>query len=222
MQRQGIKRRFCGTYTEKPHSEIAMRKKPINKLLKIITKNSREAVFETWVQRYHAALYKHALWMSGSRELAQEATQEAFFQAWLSMDKLKDSDKALAWLLTILRRSVYREQRDVYRHQETQQYLAQLDTSTYVSDQYSLLDVYKCLAGLSAKLRDTFLLHYLHGFSYEEISTQLEIPIGTVMSRISRAREELQNQQSSERKNSSDRKNVIDLELIKRGVRHDG
>jgi len=188
----------------------------MHKLLNIITNRSKHAMFEEWVQRYHGALYKHALWMSGSRDLAQETTQEAFFQAWLSMDNLKEPEKALAWLLTILRRSVYREQRDQYRHQETQEYLARMDSGSSTADDNSLLDVYRSLAALSAKLRDTFLLHYLHGFSYEEISAQLEIPLGTVMSRISRAREELQKQ------HRADTKNVIDLEVIKRGVRHDG
>jgi len=193
-----------------------MRKKPIRKILKLLEKNSKPALFEQWVENYHAALYKHALWMLGSRDLAQESTQEAFFQAWLSMDSLKDPDSALAWLLTILRRVVYREQREQYRHQETQQYFSQLNASETVSDDYSLLHVYQSLASLSVKLRDTFLLYYLHGFSYEEISAQLEIPLGTVMSRIARAREELQKQ------HRNDSENVIDLELIKRGIRHDG
>jgi len=188
----------------------------MNNLLKFITKRSKRSLFDDWIRDYHAALYKHALWMLGSRELAQEVTQEAFFQAWLSIDNLKDHDKALPWLLTILRRSVYREQRFQYRNQETLQLMSQMDSEMASGDAYSMIEIYQLLAQLSPKLRDTFLLYHLHGFSYEEISAQLEIPLGTVMSRIARARDELQRIQRQATEN------IIDLKLIQRGNGNDG
>jgi RNA polymerase sigma-70 factor (ECF subfamily) len=132
------------------------------------------------------------------------------------MDTLKDEDKALPWLLTILRRTVYREQRCQYRNRETLETLKQLDLEAMQSDIVALLEIYNALEHLSPKLRDTFLLHHLHGFTYEEISAQLEIPTGTVMSRISRAREALQKQQSK------DSEKVIDFRHIKRGSQNDG
>ena len=185
------------------------------KFLKLIRKSTSSAKFDGWIHRYHGALYKHALWMVGSQDIAQEMVQEAFFQAWLSMDSLKDEDKALPWLLTILRRTVYREQRCQYRNQETLEALKQLDLEVTQSDAFTLMEIYNALEPLSPKLRDTFLLHHLHGFSYEEISAQLEIPTGTVMSRISRAREALQKQQNT------DSKNVIDFRKIRRGSEHE-
>ena len=131
-------------------------------------------------------------------------------------DALKDEDKALPWLLTILRRTVYREQRCQYRNQETLNTLKQLDLEETQSDAFTLLEIYDALEYLSPKLRDTFLLHHLHGLSYEEISAQLEIPTGTVMSRISRAREALQKQQNT------DSEKVIDFRSIKRGSSDEG
>ena len=166
----------------------------MSKLLKIFGKNNKSDIFDTWVKNYHGALYKHALWMTGSRESALDAVQETYFQAWLGIQTLKDKDKALPWLLTILRRSVYREQRIQYRHAETLAELQQLDRADSASDAIPLLQIYEAMEGLSATLRDTFLLHHLHGFSYEEIGAQLQIPKGTVMSRISRAREALAKQ----------------------------
>lgn len=148
----------------------------MNKLLKWFDKSSKSAKFDDWINRYHKALYKHALWMIGSRDIAQEMTQEAFFQAWLAVDSLKDEDKVLPWLLTILRRTVYREQRCQYRNAETLEELKQLDRATTQADAFTLLEVYNALENLSPKLRDAFLLYHLHGFSYEEIGAQLEIP----------------------------------------------
>lgn len=188
----------------------------MTKYLKFGRKPSKPTRFGDWIHRYHGALYKHALWMVGSHDIAQEMVQEAYFQAWLSMDALKEEDKALPWLLTILRRTVYREQRCQYRNQETLNTLKQQDLEDTQSDAFALLEIYDALEYLSPKLRDTFLLHHLHGFSYEEISAQLKIPTGTVMSRISRAREALQKQQNT------DSAKVIDFRSIKRGSSDEG
>jgi len=67
------------------------------------------------------------------------------------------------------------------------------------------------LDNVSMQHREVFLLFYLHGFSYEEISDQLKVPIGTVMSRLARARGALQKlEQSNELK-------VVKLHDAKRG-----
>jgi len=170
----------------------------MNNYLKFRRKTSKSAKFDQWINQHHAALYKHALWMVGNKDIAQDVTQETFFQAWLSLHALKDDQKALPWLLTILRRCVYREQRYQYRNAETLMELTLLDGEAIQPDSYSIVEIYSALETLTPKLRDTFLLHHLHGFSYEEISTQLEIPTGTVMSRIARAREALQKYQNLE------------------------
>lgn len=188
----------------------------MTKLLKWLHKSSKSVKFDDWISRYHGALFKHALWMMGSRDIAQEMTQEAFFQAWLCIDSLKDETKVLPWLLTILRRTVYREQRCQYRNAETLQELKRLDLEATQPDAFTLLEVYHALENLSPKLRDAFLLYHLHGFSYEEIGAQLEIPTGTVMSRISRARDALQKLQST------DSEKVIDFKRVKRGTINEG
>ena len=182
----------------------------MSKILNWLNNSSKSSKFDDWISQYHGALYKHALWMVGSRDVAQEMTQEAFFQAWQSIDSLKDEDKVLPWLLTILRRTVYREQRCQYRNAETQEELKKLDTETVQADAFTLLDIYNTLENLSPKLRDAFLLYHLHGYSYEEVGVLLEIPTGTVMSRISRAREALQKQT-----NCTNDEKVIRLKQVK-------
>jgi RNA polymerase sigma factor (sigma-70 family) len=181
-----------------------------------LKKKLNQKQFAEWISCYHGTLYKHAFWMTGNQDLAMDMVQEAFFQAWLSMESLQDSSKALPWLLTILRRTIYREQRYSYRHAETVAQLNQMDTRVTQTDAYPLLEIYSTLESLSPNQREVFLLHHLHGFSYEEISSQLEIPLGTVMSRLSRARDTLQKQQQV------DEGKVIQLSKVKQGLGNDG
>ena len=149
--------------------------------------------------------------MTGNPDNAMDAVQETFYQAWLSIDKLQDKDKILPWLITILRRAVYREQRHQYRQVEVLTQLSLIETNSSASDAYSLVTIYDMLDKLSIQHREVFLLFYLHGFSYEEIADLLETPAGTVMSRLSRARTALQKlDQSNENK-------IIKLTDIKRG-----
>jgi len=160
--------------------------------MKFFRKASVKAQFDGWISTHHAALYRHALWMTGNRDVADEMVQEAFFQAWAAIDSLKEPDKALPWLLTILRRAIYREQRCQYRHSETVNQLSEQVSAQTDDEPHRLLLIYRALENLSANHRDIVLLHYLQGFSYGEISEQLQVPKGTVMSRLSRAREVLQ------------------------------
>jgi len=164
-------------------------------------KKGREQLFESWVRLHRDALYRHAMWMTGHNDVAVDMVQETYFQAWQALDTLQDSEKALPWLITILRRSIYREQRKQYRHKETMQKLRELDLNSTVADSGDILEIYKLLDGVSLAHREIFLLHYLHGFSYEEISEQLNIPKGTVMSRLSRAKNKLQALQISDASN---------------------
>ena len=148
--------------------------------------------------------------MTGNPDNAMDAVQETFYQAWLSIDKLQDKDKILPWLITILRRAVYREQRHQYLQVKVLTQLSLIETNSSASDAYSLVTIYDMLDKLSIQHREVFLLFYLHGFSYEEIASLLETPAGTVMSRLSRARTALQKLDQSNEK-------IIKLTDIKRG-----
>lgn len=184
--------------------------------MKFFRKDALKAQFDEWISTHHAALYRHALWMTGNRDVAAEMVQEAFFQAWAAIDSLKESDKVLPWLLTILRRAIYREQRYQYRHRETMSQLSELVSDQTEDDPQRLLLIYRALESLSANHRDVVLLHYLQGFSYDEISEQLQVPRGTVMSRLSRAREVL-----AELERTPGDGNVVQLNDVRRGKHAD-
>jgi RNA polymerase sigma-70 factor (ECF subfamily) len=148
--------------------------------------------FVKWVKLYHGALYRHALWMIGDPEMAADLVQETCYQAWKSRKGLRDGEKAFAWFLTILRRNVYREYG--YRASAPESIAAAaLDAicSPAYDDHDVLIDLSRALNTISVSQRELLLLYGLHGFSYHEISRQLDIPLGTVMSRLARARSAL-------------------------------
>ena len=66
--------------------------------------SSRQRQFDALVRAHSGDLYRYAYWLCGDSALAQDLTQEAFLRAWLSLDSLRETDAAKAWLITILRR----------------------------------------------------------------------------------------------------------------------
>ena len=179
--------------------------------MRFLTLKRQRNKFDGWISQYYSVLFKHALWMTGSRDIASDMVQDAFYQAWCGISSLRDEDRILPWLLTILRRAVYKEQRHQYRHLETISELAALESENVHSADPSFLDIYSAFENLSPANRETILLHYLHGFSYAEISEQLEIPIGTVMSRIARGKAALQ------KLDELNSENVVRFDDIRRG-----
>jgi len=148
----------------------------------------QDSDFGEWIDRHHGALYRHALWMVGHPETAEDMVQETYYRAWRGRRGLRDPRRVLPWLLSILRRVVYREYRQRARGAELAEALGATDGDCQPDTQRELLDLHRALAALPVSQRETLLLHALHGFSYQEISDQLEVPVGTVMSRIARAR----------------------------------
>lgn len=178
------------------------------------------ARFSDWIERFQATLYRHALWMLRDTDLAADVVQEAFYQAWKGRKGLRETDKALPWLLSILRRRIYHEYEARDRAAALFVALPELpDIPGDDIDQASLIDLTHAMGRLSLPHREILLLYVLHGLSYEEIGTTLEIPLGTVMSRLSRARQSLAHQLSAHEQ-PEEAGNVIKL-VSKKDRRYD-
>lgn len=148
--------------------------------------------FKRWIDAHYQALYRHALWMVGETELAADLVQETYYQAWKGRHALRDESKAFSWLLTILRRGIFQEYGRASRQRVGLSELgAQAQTLVQAGDTGGLIDLARAFQRLSPSHREMILLTTLHGMSYTDIGAQLNIPIGTVMSRLARAREEL-------------------------------
>ena len=156
--------------------------------------------YQTLVSPHLDALLAFALRRTPARPEAEDAVQEACTRAWLAFAELRDEGRVRPWLYRILR-SVLSDARERSGRRQ------RLVSFTRLEDEHAaLVDAAddSVFAEVSARLTGEVVraaldaipedfaaaveLHDLEGFKYQEIADVLEIPIGTVMSRISRGR----------------------------------
>ncbi len=152
-----------------------------------------EKDFERLVDQQYAPLYRFALTLAKSEADAADLTQQTFF-LWASKgDQLRDSSKAKSWLFTTL----YREFLGRWRHEVR---FPKVELGEVSEEEMSILPnidaldgatVSKALHSVEEPFRAPLTLFYLEQFSYHEISEILDVPIGTVMSRLSRGKTQL-------------------------------
>ena len=150
--------------------------------------------FEQLVDRHYAALYRFGLSLAKNGAEAADLTQETFY-LWASRGhQLRDFSKVKSWLFTTLYRaylSTYRHAKK-FPHIELEDAIAELPSvaPSIVAD----LDgttVVEALTQVDEIFRIPLTLFYLQDLSYREIAEILEVPIGTVMSRLSRGKAQL-------------------------------
>jgi RNA polymerase sigma-70 factor (ECF subfamily) len=145
------------------------------------------------VDEHYVSLYRYAYRLSGSAADAEDLTQEAFCKAQLNLSQLRDPGRAKAWLFSILR--------NAYLHRvraEAPQRVVSLEDVGEVAeppaDPLPDLDperLERALAELPEAFRTPVILFYFEEFSYRDIAEQMDLPLGTVMSRLARAKAHL-------------------------------
>ena len=148
------------------------------------------------------ALYRVALRLTGNPADAEDLVQDAMLRAYRSWDRFTLGTNAKGWLLTILRNLFINEYRRRRRHPET----VDLDTiepftvfeKVQEDPQGAFFDrivddeVLRAVDALPEVFREAVMLSDVEGLSYEEIAKVLDIPVGTVKSRLYRGRRMLQ------------------------------
>ncbi|GIX00705.1 MAG: RNA polymerase sigma factor SigE [Pirellulaceae bacterium] len=144
------------------------------------------------VAAHHRTVYRYAYWLSGCPATAEDVTQETFLKAMRGLAGLLDPGAAQGWLLRIARNEFLRMK------QRQQRLLAGVDTSEVQSREQDIAGqleerdwVHAALAELSEEFRTAILMFYFEELSYAEIARELQVPIGTVMSRLNRAKAHL-------------------------------
>jgi len=146
-------------------------------------------VFEDVVERYYRPLYQFALGLTCSEADAWDLVQHTFYTWSIKGEQLRDTTKVRAWLFTTLHRAFLQTKRRETRfpHYALDQVDSELPWTT--PSQHSHLDAVEVLTAL-AKMDDTFraplALFYLEDCPYKEIASILNVPLGTVKSRIAR------------------------------------
>jgi RNA polymerase sigma-70 factor, ECF subfamily len=156
-----------------------------------------QAEFNRLVADHGATLYRVAYRMVGDRHEAEDVVQEAFRSAWKSRAGYQPSKHRTggerAWLTSILRRRVV----DRWRKRNFPKVMGgelMLDVEGATSDPLAndyTDEMQAALHRLPAELRESLLLVVVGELTHQEVADMLGVPLGTVLSRVSRARERL-------------------------------
>lgn len=139
------------------------------------------------------ALRTFALSLCGDGTRADDLVQEAFARAWANQHRFRPGTNFTAWLFTILRNQFYSERRKAKREVEDADgaHAERLVALADQEDASTLNTVREHLSLLPAAQREALLLVGAEGFTYEEAADRIGCQVGTVKSRVSRARSSL-------------------------------
>ena len=162
------------------------------------TSSEHQSHFEELFLPHLDAAYNLAYWIVGGDQDAQDVVQDAYVRALKGFSRFRGNNPR-AWLLTIVRNTAFTwlkkkrraEERSVPFDEEI--HAARLEVAPnepYREREAQLIE--QCLKRLPAQFRETLALFELEGWSYKAIAAALNVPLGTVMSRLSRARRLLQ------------------------------
>jgi RNA polymerase sigma factor (sigma-70 family) len=172
-----------------------------------LTSQEKLCRFEEQVSPHLKSAYNLARWLTRNHEDAEDVVQEAFLRAFSGVENLRGED-AKPWLLTIVRNTSLTWMKRNRNAAATIGLEEQVEDPSEPSPdpEETLLiscdreQVRKALEQLPSDFREAIVLRELEGLSYKEIATTVGVPLGTVMSRLSRGREWLRRLLSSPRK----------------------
>lgn len=159
----------------------------------IVALSLSQAEFQRWVMDHGPVLYRMAYRMMGDRHEAEDVVQEAFRSAWKSRRLFDHERGERAWLASILRRRVV----DHWRRGANQPVIAKESSPERSVDGFDPLandftdEMQQALNKLPPELKETLLLVVVGELTHQEAADLLEVPLGTVLSRVSRARTRL-------------------------------
>jgi len=145
-------------------------------------------------------LYNFARWLSGDPDEARDLVQETFAKALKGLGTFKEGTNFRAWMFRILRNTFLTSRSGLERRsteQEDEEGLGETAAATQDTPEEALVRradielVRKAIARLPAEFQEVLLLADIEEMKYQEVADTLDIPIGTVMSRLARARKQV-------------------------------
>ena len=145
---------------------------------------------ESLVLAHHAAVYRYAFRLAGTVADAEDLAQQTFLIAQQKLHQLRETERATGWLFAIARTTWLKSL--AKRFPATcEGDLAETPAPCREIFEIDSEELQRVLAELPDELRLTLAMFYFEELPYKEIAQELEIPIGTVMSRLSRAKQRL-------------------------------
>jgi RNA polymerase sigma-70 factor, ECF subfamily len=142
------------------------------------------------VEQHYVALYRYAFRLSGSAADAEDLTQEAFCKAQSNLGQLRDPERVKPWLFSILR-NAYLHRIRAERQEKCVSFEDLGDLPERSPESLPDIDpeqLQHALNELPELFRTPIILYYFEEFTYRDIAEQMELPLGTVMSRLARAK----------------------------------
>jgi len=135
--------------------------------------------------------------LTGNHDDAMDAVQKAFIRIYRALPRFRQGEPFFPWLYRIVRNAALNQRRDERRHKGEMplEWVRQSDgkptplAETMAADLRERL--WAGIEALSMEQREVFLLYHFQGMKYREIADLLDLPIGTVMSRLHSARQQL-------------------------------
>jgi RNA polymerase sigma-70 factor (ECF subfamily) len=157
------------------------------------------STFDQMILPHLSAAYNLARWLIGNDRDAEDVTQDACLRAFKFFSGFRGGDPR-AWLLTIVRRTAWSWLESNRRHEESVEFDEELHSESTASASPAVAlaragdiqAVRQAIETLPAVFREVLILRELEDCSYKEIAEIAGVPIGTVMSRLTRARRQLQ------------------------------
>jgi RNA polymerase sigma-70 factor (ECF subfamily) len=165
----------------------------------LVHAHTTRARFEQCIMPHLEAAYNLARWLTRHDQDAEDVVQEAFLRAYRFFGNFHGGDSR-AWLLTIVRNTCYTWLRQNRAHELTEEFNETLHDVARADDNPETLLLHgaqqqllrQALEALPVAFREIVILRDLEGLSYKEIAYITDLPLGTVMSRLARARTRLQ------------------------------
>ncbi|MBX3009153.1 MAG: sigma-70 family RNA polymerase sigma factor [Melioribacteraceae bacterium] len=165
----------------------------------------RYAEFELEAVPHMDAVYNYALRITGNETDADDLVQETFLKAFRFFDKFEKGTNCKAWLFRILKNSFINEYRKEIKtpnkvdYEDVQNFYEnikseEVETQHIEYDAFNTLmddEITKAISQLPEDFRTVIILSDIEGFTYEEIADFVDVPVGTVRSRLHRARKML-------------------------------
>jgi RNA polymerase sigma-70 factor, ECF subfamily len=161
-----------------------------------VDQDSKRARFEELIMPHLDAAYNLARWLTRNEHDAEDVAQEAYLRAFKFFDSFRGSNSR-SWLLSIVRNTSYDWLKKNRKSELTMVFDEQLhapETSEQQSPVPADVDqelVRQAIEELPVEYREVTILREMEGMSYKEIAEISGVPIGTVMSRLARARKQL-------------------------------
>ena len=152
-----------------------------------------ELEFRKVIEQHEAHLRRLALRLSGDPETAKDLAQETLTRAWSRFEQFKPGTNARAWLATILTRLFYDELKHARVIHRAEPELKALGSVEHDVENSGIPDtqLWAAVKALEPDLRGVVERCYIQDMSYKAIADELNVPIGTIGTRLKRARERL-------------------------------